>query len=194
MNHYLTGTTIKELREKRQLTQAMLAEKIGVSDKTISKWETMRGLPDISLIEPLAAALGVSVAELLAGEYITNHNVAGNMLRSKIYVCPICGNVNHSLGEASVSCCGVSLPAIEAEPCDDAHDIKIEKIEDEYFISMEHAMQKDHYISFFACVTTDSFSISKLYPEGDASKRFKVRGHGTIYAYCNRHGLMQKRF
>lgn len=193
MNHYLTGTTIKELREKKKLTQAMLAEKIGVSDKTISKWETMRGLPDISLIEPLASGLGVSVAELLAGEYITNHNVAGNMLKSKLYVCPICGNVIHSMGEASVSCCGVTLPAIEAEACDSDHELLIEKIEDEYLITMEHAMQKQHYISFFAYVTTDKFEIIKLYPEEAASKRFRIRGHGTIYAYCNRHGLMQKR-
>lgn len=193
MNHYLTGTTIKELRDKKNLTQAMLAEKIGVSDKTISKWETMRGLPDISLIEPLASGLGVSVAELLAGEYITNHNVSGNMLRSKIYVCPICGNVIHSIGEASVSCCGVSLPAIEAETCDSAHEIQIEQIEDEYLITMEHAMQKQHYISFFAYAATDKFEIIKLYPEEAASKRFRIRGHGIIYAYCNRHGLIQKR-
>ena len=193
MNHYLTGTTIKELRDKKNLTQAMLAKKIGVSDKTISKWETMRGLPDISLIEPLASGLGVSVAELLAGEYITNHNVAGNMLKSKLYVCPICGNVIHSMGEASVSCCGVSLPAIEAEASDSDHEIMIEKIEDEYLITMEHAMEKQHYISFFAYVTTDKFEIIKLYPEEAASKRFRIRGHGNIYAYCNRHGLIQKR-
>lgn len=193
MNHYLTGTTIKELRDKKNLTQAMLAEKIGVSDKTISKWETMRGLPDISLIEPLASGLGVSVAELLAGEYITNHNVAGNMLKSKLYVCPICGNVIHSMGEASVSCCGVSLPAIEAEACDSDHEILIKKIEDEYLITMEHAMEKQHYISFFAYVTTDKFEIIKLYPEEAASKRFRIRSHGNIYAYCNRHGLIQKR-
>lgn len=193
MNHYLNGTTIKELREKRKLTQAMLAGKIGVSDKTISKWETMRGLPDISLIEPLASGLGVSVTELLAGEYIINKNVAGNILRSKIYVCPICGNVIHSLGEASISCCGVSLPAIEAEACDSEHEIQVERIEDDYFITIEHAMQKEHYISFFAYVTIDKFEIIKLYPEQAASARFRVRGHGCIYAYCNRHGLIQKR-
>lgn len=193
MNHYLNGTTIKELREKRKLTQAMLAGKIGVSDKTISKWETMRGLPDICLIEPLASGLGVSVAELLAGEYVINKNVAGNMLRSKIYACPICGNVIHSLGEASVSCCGVTLPAIEAEACDSEHEIQVERIEDEYFITIEHAMQKEHYISFLAYATIDKFEIMKLYPEAAASTRFRVRGHGIIYAYCNRHGLIQKR-
>ena len=47
---------IKRLREGRQLTQQQLAEKLGVSDKAISKWETGRGYPDITLAEPLAAA------------------------------------------------------------------------------------------------------------------------------------------
>lgn len=50
MNNYITGKIIKELREKQQLTQLELANIIGVSDKTISKWETGKGLPDISLI------------------------------------------------------------------------------------------------------------------------------------------------
>ena len=54
MNTYVTSATIKHLREKQGLTQAELAEKIGVSSKTISKWETAKGLPDISLLQPLA--------------------------------------------------------------------------------------------------------------------------------------------
>ena len=67
MNPYVTGNVIKELREKCQLTQVELAEKIGVSDKTISKWETAKGYPDISLLEPIAKALGVSMTELVTG-------------------------------------------------------------------------------------------------------------------------------
>ena len=67
MNPYVTGNVIKELREKCQLTQVELAEKIGVSDKTISKWETAKGYPDISLLEPIAGALGVSMTELVTG-------------------------------------------------------------------------------------------------------------------------------
>ncbi len=50
MNSYVTGTVIKQLREKQNLTQAMLADMICVSDKTVSKWETGKGLPDISLL------------------------------------------------------------------------------------------------------------------------------------------------
>ena len=103
MNSYITGTTIKNLRESRKLTQAELAEKIGVSSKTVSKWETAKGLPDITLLQPLAQALGISVIELMNGEHITNRNVSGNLRRCKFYVCPICGNIIHSTGNALVS-------------------------------------------------------------------------------------------
>ncbi len=98
MNQYVTGAAIKELREKNNLTQLQLAEKIGVSDKTVSKWETAKGYPDITLLEPIAEALHVSVTELISGKTIDNLNVSSNMLRSKFYVCPICGNVIHSMG------------------------------------------------------------------------------------------------
>ena len=67
MNQYVTGTTIKELREKNKITQVQLAEKLGVSDKTVSKWETGKGYPDITLLEPIADALRASVAELITG-------------------------------------------------------------------------------------------------------------------------------
>ena len=67
MNQYVTGTTIKELREKNKITQVQLAEKLGVSDKTVYKWETGKGYPDITLLEPIADALRVSVAELITG-------------------------------------------------------------------------------------------------------------------------------
>ena len=111
MTHYVTGNTIKALREKKKYTQKQLADRLAVSDKTVSKWETQKGLPDISLLEPLAKELGVSVAELLSGECITNRNRAGNMLRTKFYVCPVCGNVIHATGEGAFSCCGIGLPS-----------------------------------------------------------------------------------
>lgn len=191
MNNYVTGAAIRLLREKKGLTQSQLAEKLNVSDKTVSKWETAKGLPDITLIEPLAKALGVSVIELMSGEYVTNKNVSANMLRSKFYVCPVCGNVIHSCGEALISCCGITLPALEAENTDDQHKITIESVEDEYFLSVDHEMSKSHYISFAAFVGIDRISIVKLDPEGNAQTRFNLRGGGIIYIYCNKHGLMK---
>ena len=140
MNSYITGNTIKSLRESKGLTQNELAEKIGVSGKAVSKWETAKGLPDISLIEPIGKALGVSVMELFSGDTITNKNISSNLLRSKFYVCPVCGNVIRAIGESLISCCGVTLPPLEAEEPDELHSISIEKVEDEHFISVNHEM------------------------------------------------------
>lgn len=193
MNSYVTGAAIKGLREARGLTQAQLAGKLDVSDKTVSKWETGRGLPDITLMEPLSAALGVSVMELLSGDTVVNRNRSANLLRSKLYVCPICGNIIHTMGETVVSCCGVTLPALEAEEVDGAHRITMEPVEDEQFLVVHHPMTKTHFISFLAYVTSDRFQQVKLYPEGNAQCRFRFQGCGWLYLYCNRHGLMRQK-
>lgn len=189
---YITGATIKMLREKQNITQKELADKIGVSDKTVSKWETNRGLPDLCIIEDLAGALGVSLSELLTGKLKTNENVSGNMRKMQFYVCPICGNVINSTGEGSFSCCGIDLPCLEAEkPCE-GHEINIEQIEDEFCITMSHTMSKSHYISFVSYITTDTFEMKKLYPEQDICVRFKRKGHGIICYFCNKHGLFKQ--
>ena len=189
---YVTGITIKELREKRGMTQKELADRICVSDKTVSKWETGKGLPDIAIIEDLSRALGTSVAELLTGELRINENRSGNMKKLNFYVCPICGNIITSVGEGSFSCCGVTLPRLEAEACDADHQICLEEIEQEYYVTLKHPMSKEHYISFLACVTAESVEIVKLYPEQDVSVRFRKKGHGAFYAFCNRHGLFRE--
>ena len=192
MNNYITGAAIRALREQQRLTQSQLAEKLGVSDKAVSKWETGKGFPDISLVEPLANALRVSVPELLSGEQIVNTNRSANLLKSNFYVCPICGNILHTTGPALVSCCGVTLPPLEAEAPDEAHQISCEVIENEYFISSRHPMTKDHHLSFVAFCSGDRFDLVKLYPEGDVAVRFFVRGHGLLYWYCNHHGLFRR--
>ena len=188
---YISGKTIKELRESKNLTQKQLGEIISVSDKTISKWETEKGLPDITIIEPLSKALGVSVAELLSGESIVNKNRAGNIRKMKFYVCPVCGNIIRATGEAVISCCGITLPPLEAEETDELHKVTVENVEDEKFITVHHEMSKQHYISFLAYVTTDKVQFIKFYPEGNAETRLQLRGRGYLYIYCNKHGLMK---
>lgn len=194
MNSYVTGMTIKVLREKRGITQAALGDQLGVSSKAVSKWETGKGLPDIALLQPLGEALGVSVIELMRGECIVNQNRASNMARTRLYVCPVCGNVIHSIGDAFVSCCGITLPALEAEDADREHILTIEAVEDECFLAIHHSMTKEHFISFIAFVTPDRVQMVKFYSEGNAETRMSLRGHGTIYWYCNQHGLFKKKF
>jgi len=189
MNQYVTGTVIKELREKDKMTQFQLAEKLGVSDKTVSKWETGKGYPDITLLEPIAKVFRISVTELISGSTIHNANVSANMMRSKFYVCPVCGNVIHTMGEAAIHCHGILLTPLEAEPTDERHMIFIERVEDEYYVRIDHSMTKEHYISFVAAASSDDMQMVKLYPEGNAEVRFKLRGVRRIFFYCNRDGL-----
>ena len=189
MNQYVTGAVIKDLREKNRMTQLQLAEKLGVSDKTVSKWETGKGYPDITLLEPIAEVFRVSVTELISGNTIYNANVSANMMKSKLYVCPLCGNVIHCMGEAAVHCHGLLLTPLEAETPDERHMVLVERVEDEYYVRIDHNMTKEHYISFMAAVSSDEMQLVKLYPEGNAEARFKIRGVRRIYFYCNRDGL-----
>ncbi len=191
MDRYVTGAVIRRLRERKNMTQEELADRIYVSGKAVSKWETGQGFPDVSLLEPLAKALDISVIELLSGEDVRNRNRSSNMEKGKIYVCPVCGNVISTIGEAVVSCCGITLPPAEAEEPDSEHGMNVERVEDEYYVTLDHPMDKDHYISFLACVTDQGFSFVKLYPQGNAEARFKINRARKLYAYCNRHGLFK---
>lgn len=193
MDHYVTGAAIRSLREKQKMTQADLAALLCVSDKTVSKWETGKGYPDITLLEPLAGALRISVPELLSGQPIVNANRASNLLRGRLYMCPVCGNVIFAKGDALMSCCGVALPALDAEEPDDEHRARVEKSEDEFYVSSGHEMTKTHFLSFFAYVTMDRFELKALYPEGNAEARFFIRGGGWLYFACNRHGLFRQK-
>ena len=189
MDRYVTGTVIKELREKYHLTQAEFAAKLNVSDKTVSKWETAKGYPDISLLEPIAQIFNISVTELISGNSVSNGNVSANMLRSMFYVCPVCGNSIHSMGEAVIQCHGIMLTPCQAEETDENHMIFIERVEDEYYVRIEHDMAKQHYISFIAALSSDKLQMIKLYPEGNAEARIKINGVKKILFYCNKDGL-----
>lgn len=193
MNPYVTGAMIKALREKQGVTQAELAQQLCVSDKTVSKWETAKGYPDISLLDPIAKVFGISVSELLSGNAVSNVNVSSNMLRSKFYVCPVCGNMIHAMGEAVIHCHGVQLLPAVPEEADDHHAISIEVVEDEYFVHIDHDMTKQHYITFMAALSMDRIQTVKLYPEGNAEARFNLRGVTRLLFYCNRDGLFSVR-
>ena len=193
MDKYVTGSVIRRLRERKRMTQEELAERIHVSGKAVSKWETGRGYPDISLLSPLAEALGISVIELLSGEDVRNRNRSANLRKGQFYLCPVCGNVIHTTGEAVVSCCGITLPPLEAEEPDLEHSLRTERIEDEYWVTLDHPMTKEHYITFIAAVSDQRLQLVKLYPEWGAEARFRIDGVKDLYACCNRHGLFRLR-
>ena len=191
MDRYVTGIMIRKMRERKHLTQEELASRLFVSSKAVSKWETGQGFPDISLLEPLAKALDVSVIELLAGQNITNQNRSSNMLHTVAYVCPVCGNGIMALGQAVVSCCGITLPPLEPEDADEEHEISVSISDGEYYVTVDHPMQKDHYITCISALSDSTSQIVKLYPQSSAEARFRIAGVRWIYAYCNRHGLFR---
>ncbi len=193
MDRYLTGATIRDLRERHGMTQAQLAQQLSVSDKAVSKWETGAGYPDITLIEPIAHALHTSAAELLSGAAVHNDNVSANMLRSHFYVCPVCGNTVHAMGEAHLSCHGITLPPQSAEPVEAGHELHASCTGDELYVWSDHAMDKRHYLMFLAAVSPACVQIVRLYPEGPAAAHFRRSGVRDLYLYCNRDGLFATR-
>lgn len=193
MDSFVIGNMIRTLREKEHMTQTELASLLNVSNKTVSKWENGKGLPDITLLEPLSKALNVSLIEFISGYTVVNRNTSANIKRGQWYVCPVCGNVIHTVGSAVVSCCGITLPPLEPEECDPDHNILCEKIDGEYFVSIDHPMEKSHYVCFIAYATDSCLQVEKLYPEQEAYCRFRIAGHGKLFCCCNHHGLYERR-
>ena len=118
MDAIKTGVFIAAVRREQNMTQAELAARLHVTDKAVSKWERGAGLPDISLIEPLAAALDVSVLELMQGRRIpaetVRHTEAAEVLTD------ILGMAKHTranfIETARPDITSMLLPAGEAEP------------------------------------------------------------------------------
>lgn len=193
MSQYATGTVIRKLRERKGLKQIDLADRLAVSDKAVSKWETGKGYPDITLLEPLAQALDVSIAELILGNTVENTNASANMARCKFFVCPVCGNVIVGTGEAAISCHGIALSPLMEEEADEDHAVSASLSDGELLVCVEHPMTKLHYISFMAAVSPGRVQLVKTYPEWSAEVRFKVDCISAIYAYCNKDGLFKVR-
>mgnify|MGYP003231980341 CR=1 FL=1 len=184
------GELIRQRRMEKQLTQKQLADAMNISDKTVSKWERGLGCPDVSLLPELADLLGMNIKEILTGDLKMNEIMNGNMKKTLFYVCPECGNIITSSGEMQLSCCGHQLAPLERHKADEVHKIQVETIEDEWYLSTEHPMDKEHYISFVAFVTGERVILIKQYPEWGMHLRLAMSGHGYLYSYCTEHGLI----
>lgn len=183
------GKLIYELRKEKNMTQKQVAELMNISDKTISKWERGLGCPDISLLLGLSDIFGVSIEGILSGEINLNELSGGNMKNIKFYVCDKCGNLITSTSEAAISCCGKKMEAAVAKKAEDGHRLNVESIENEFLITTEHEMKKEHYITFVAHVKGDRVQIVKQYPEWNMQFRLNQVGRGKLYFYCINHGL-----
>ena len=183
------GELIYKLRKEKNMTQKQIADAMNISDKAISKWERGQGCPDISLLKELSKILNIDVDGLLSGEINSNEVVGGNMNKLKFYVCTKCNNLMTATGDAIISCCGKRLEALLPQKSENNHNLEIEPVEDELFISSKHKMEKEHYISFVSYVRGDRALIIKQYPEWNLEFRFRKQGHGRLYFYCIKDGL-----
>lgn len=189
MQNSKVGSIIRALRLEHHMTQKQLADKMNLSDKTVSKWERGLGMPDISLIPELSGLLGIDIMSLLSGDMTPNDFVGGNMKNTKYFVCPTCQNITLCTGEAEVSCCGKKLEAQTLKKAEEGEKLSVQVVEDDWNISSEHHMDKEHYISFLALASGDRIQIIKQYPEWNLNVRIPKRGHGMLIWYSTDHGL-----
>lgn len=192
MENRKIGAVIRTLRQEQNMTQKQLADKLNISDKTVSKWERGQGLPDISLIPNLTGILGVDMENLLAGDLTPNESDGGNMKNTKYYVCPTCNSLTFCTGEAEVSCCGKKLSALELKKAEEIEKLTVEEMEKEWYITSNHPMNKECYISFLAFASGDRIQVIKQYPEWDLNVRLPKRGHGLLIWYSTEQGLLSQ--
>ncbi|MBR4319606.1 MAG: helix-turn-helix transcriptional regulator [Oscillospiraceae bacterium] len=190
MNQTKIGNLIKTLRQEQNLTQKQLAELLHVSDKAVSKWETGNGCPDISLFPALSEVFHVNSDVLLSGEIIEKESEIGNMKKIKFYVCPECGNLITSTSEAAISCCGKKLNFLTPQKAEENQKLTIEHIDGELFLSSDHEMTKEHYISFVAYLNEHTMIFSKQYPEWNLQERLPFCRTGRLIWYCKKCGLL----
>lgn len=183
------GALIRAARRERGMTQRELGEALHISDRTVSKWECAQGCPDVSLLPALSARLGVDLERMLSGDLEPSREKGDSMKRIRFFVCPHCGNVVTATGEASVSCCGRRLEALTPQRAEGVHRLQAEAVEDEWFLTAEHPMEKGHFLSFVAFVTGERCLLIRTYPEWEMQVHIPRRGHGKLLHYCTEHGL-----
>ena len=186
------GVLLRHLRKEAQLTQRELAETLHVSAQAVSKWETGAGCPDVSVLAGLAERFGVSVERLWSGDLEPNELDGGNMKRLKFYVCPDCGNILTATGGGELHCCGRKLEPLAARPVDEEHAVTVQEVEEDWYITFSHPMEKGHFIRFAAYVATERVLLVRLYPEQGGEFRIpQLRGGGKLYLCCSRDGLFE---
>lgn len=187
-----TGQLLCRLRKEKGMTQKQVADSLNISAKTVSKWECGGGFPDVSVLRELSGLFGVNSEQILSGSMEKNEEENGNMKRIKFYVCPSCGSIMTASGEAEISCCGRKLNALEVKQCDEKHCLNVEKVENDFYITFDHEMTKEHYLNFIAYVGVDRMMLVRLYPEQGGEVRFPQMYGGKLYFGCNKHGLFEK--
>lgn len=191
MDQQKIGNLIRALRTEKHLTQKQLADAMGISDRAVSKWERGLGCPDVSLLPNLAVLLGVPIEKMLEGELLPNLPNGGNMKRMEFYCCPTCGNIVTATATAQIGCCGRALQPLKAAQADELHQVEMQEVDGETYLTFSHPMTKEHYIQFVALVGFDRVQVIRLYPEQGGEVRLPRVARAKVYLYCTEHGFFQ---
>ena len=183
------GRLIRTLRTQQGLTQKNIADALGISNKTVSKWECGLGCPDLDLWPELSVILSADMGQLMEGEIIRNRPDSGNISRVRFYTCPDCGNILVSTGSATIHCCGRRLERLEPRT-EHLPMVTVQEMDTDFYVTFDHPMTKEHYLTFAAYVKSDRITLHRLYPEQEAAVRFPIQRGGKLYVCCNIHGLM----
>lgn len=187
-----TGRLLTRLRKELGLTQKELGERLQVSDRTISKWERGVGLPDVFLLKEIAKVFGVEIEGILTGELFEQEKNGGNMKKMTFFVCDHCGSIYWGTGKGEFTCCGRKQSALIAQKMEGCHEAKIEEMDGEWYVSFDHEMSKEHFITFVAWVNIDRVTVVRLYPEQSGAVRLPKGRRGTLYLGCSQDGLFEK--
>ncbi|MGN1101304.1 MAG: helix-turn-helix domain-containing protein [Huintestinicola sp.] len=190
MNCSEAGALIKKRRTELGLTQKALADKMNISDKTVSKWERGLGFPDVNLISELSEILSVSIESLILGRCEQNEFKEINMKNNVYYICRQCGSITVSTGKAEITCCGEKLEPAEAKKAAEEQKLNVSPVENEWLVTGDCPMTKEDYVSFAAFVTAETIYMIKLYPEWDLCFRLPCRTSGKLIWYSKKLGLL----
>lgn len=185
------GALIRALRQERGMTQRQTADCLGISNKTVSKWENGLGCPDVSLLRELSELLEVDLPTLLSGELSPGERTGGNMKKANYHVCPVCGGVSLTTGTAEITCCGRRLAPLTPRPAEGTERLEVSPVEDELLLTTRHPMTKEHHIAFVALATAERVELVRQYPEWELQVRLPRR-RGVLLWYCTKHGLYRQ--
>lgn len=183
-----TGELISRLRKEKGLTQKALADRLNISNKTVSKWECGLGFPDSSLWQQLSEELGADLMHILDGELRLNKKDVGKLTRMSFYVCPDCNGIVFSTSSPSIYCCGKIIDK-KASTWELEDKINLSDVDGELLVSIDHPMNKDGYILFVAMIKNERVSIFRMYPEQSCEVRIPKIKNSLLVAYSTKLGL-----
>ncbi len=114
-----------------------------------------------------------------------------DMTAIKFFVCPVCGNVVCGMGNVQLDCHGHHLEPHEAKSPKGRFEYRVEMVEDEYFVAVNHEMTKQDHIAFMAAVSPERIQLVRLFPEGPAEARFAKSMVRDIYFFSVQDGLFK---